>query len=715
MIISSLLLTIVETKSQKTQKNSRSVTDKKAQKVRKHGEVCYHSVPHWEEKNGNFPCAKGLICRPPAKAKAPQGKPIAHKCFKDNKKNRVNGNITFSSKKNRSNEESYLFSITYRTPKRSGRENAEEGDFASAGEACAKSTPDFVAKQCVTGTTCRQRLEDKGTTGAASLCLPEELTKKGETCSRPISGYKTTKCVAGLVCRVSDNRLFSTMSGISSSCLEPVPLKKVNEACSLSVPCESGLTCKKEVQVQGKFYASDQPNKCHAGVVATINQKCSGSLPGDTRKTCAAGLDCRLTDDQMFQQYMTGISSYCLKPLVPSKVGEKCNDAKKCVAGLACNPPAANNGMVMKGATNVCQVDNLTASEGVQCANSSIQNYQKKICREGLVCRAKDNNGSSSSRKGAGKFCLPPATLGGLNEQCKSAVQGGATKQCQSIYNCQKKPSEINNKFANYYCLAQQMGTLNNVCSKPTPGFATLKCPTGSQCRLRDQDTQGTTLRTGISSYCVAAKPSIAREGQVCYRPTPGFVRLTCSEGLECKNTAEDVKAGKTGVSQICIKKNTNEVTVAGEGQDCAKATPGFTSKQCTAGTQCRPRAGQENMSGVTSICQKITGTINGMSIIVQETLKIGQTCGAGGAKGCPSGHACKRTYKSTAASTYCLLPSGLDGESYVPFVGLNNYCDDRTKPCTSGSKCTVMFDNSKICVARSYSYSGKPMGRRRK
>jgi len=713
MIISSLLLTIVETKSQKTQKNSRSVTDKKAQKVRKHGEVCYHSVPHWEEKNGNFPCAKGLICRPPAKAKAPQGKPIAHKCFKDNKKNRANGNIHFSSKKNRSNEESYLFSITYRTPKRSGRENAEEGDFASAGEACAHSIPNFVPKQCATGTTCRLRLEDIGTTGKASVCLPEELTKQGQTCSRPISGYKTTKCAAGLVCRVSDNNLFGPQkSGIDSLCLQPIPLKKVNEICNSKVPCESGLTCKPEVQVPGKFYPSDQPKKCHVAVGATLNQQCAASTPGFTRKTCAAGLDCRLRDDQLFSG-LSGTSKYCLTPLVPSKVGEKCNHKKLCVAGLACNPPPPVNGMVMQGAPNVCQVDTLTAGEGVQCANSSIQNFQKKICREGLVCRAKDNNGM---KKGAGKFCLSPATLGGLNEQCKSAIEGGATKQCQSIYNCQKKPSEINNKFAAYYCLAQQMGTLNNVCSKSTPGFAPLKCPTGSQCRLRDQDnTQGTTVRTGISSYCVAAKPNIAKEGQECYRPTPGFVRLTCSEGLECKNTAEDVKAGKTGVSQICIKKNTNEVTVAGEGQDCAKATPGFTSKQCTAGTNCRPRAGQENLSGVTSICQKITTTIDRTSIIVQETLKIGQTCGAGGAKGCPSGHACKRTYKSTAASTYCLLPSGLDGESYVPFVGLNNYCDDRTKPCTSGSKCTVMFDNSKICVARSYSYSGKPMGRRRK
>merc|ERR1712032_273204 len=194
-------------------------------KFRKHGDVCYHSVPHWEEKHGNYPCAKGLICRPPAKSNAPKGKPVPHKCFKDNKKNRVAGNIHFAPKKERMNEDNYLFSISYRSPKVIGRE--EEGDIAQLGEDCAKPIPEYKARKCVAGTTCRVKEEQKTLSGVTSHCLADDKAKENETCSRPIRDYKRKECVDGLDCRPDEQDLASGMKGVDSRCQKPLtPVKE---------------------------------------------------------------------------------------------------------------------------------------------------------------------------------------------------------------------------------------------------------------------------------------------------------------------------------------------------------------------------------------------------------------------------------------------------------------------------------------------------------
>merc|ERR1712032_1203872 len=207
----------------------------------------------------------------------------------------------------------------------------------------------------------------------------------------------------------------------------------------------------------------------------------------------------------------------------------------------------------------------------------------------------------------------------------------------------------------------------------------------------------------------------------------------------ECRNTDDDIRLGKTGVSSLCLKKKTNEIQVAGEGQDCAKAIPGYVSRQCTAGTVCAPRKGQEKMSGVTQICQKITMNGSGSSssttttttttrivngVVVSDNsvrkgsgeLKIGSKCQSGGPHPCPSGHTCKNAFKSHGSELkhfYCLLPSAFDSAGYTPFVGANNYCSDK-KPCTAGSRCLKVYDGTSVCIASRYSYRGDPIKRRR-
>jgi hypothetical protein len=633
MIISSNLIAIVDLKSTK---NSRSTTDKKSKKVRKHGEVCYHSVPHWEEKNGNFPCAKGLICRPPAKAKAPKGKPIPYKCFKDNKQNRSKGNIHFTSKKQRATEESYLFSITYKTPKISGRESTEEGDIAQSGQDCHQATPDYKPRTCVTGTTCKLRAQDQGKSGATSYCLADEA-KENEVCYKPILNFVKLTCATGLICRNTTADLKSGMKGISSYCLKPTAKAKINEQCmgngSTIAVCETGLACK------------EKPVDPNVKVMQTL-----------------------------------GKNKFCLK-------------------------------------------DDLSAYENEVC-NKSIRDYQKKNCvGAGLICRFKEED-MNSNKTGSNSYCLKPIVAAKLNEVCAEAMQGGIKKDCDKNLTCMKKPADLNNQLARSYCLATVKVGAGDVCQGGSS--AESNCPTGFVCRIKDASIQGTN-QTGQKSHClIKIAAATGTEGTICSRPITSFKTIQCKEGLECKPTAEDLKLGHTGISSFCQKKSNtaNEVTVAGEGQDCAKSTPGYVSKQCTAGTNCRPPKGKESMGGVTSICQKPNNldgnnynsqtTINKRSIVVEHTLVIGASCSSGGAKQCPSGHICKNSFKSNTNKTYCLLPSAFDSAGYTPFVGINNYCNS-TKKCTSGSTCTEVYDGTKVCIAKIYGYNGKPVARRRR
>ena len=626
MIICSNLVAIVDLKST----NTRSVTDKKSKKVRKHGEVCYHSVPHWEEKNGNFPCAKGLICRPPAKAKSPKGKPVPYKCFKDNRKNRSKGNIHFNSKKSRADAESTLFTISYKMPKISGRES-EEGDIAQLNEDCAKPIPNYKARNCVYGTTCKTKPEHMNQSGSTSYCLPDEA-KENETCYQSTRNYVPRTCVAGLECRFTTSDLASGQTGISKKCLKPKQLGKKDEQCT--------------------------------------------SMRGTVLLTCAAGLAC------------------LEKPVVP---GVKTLNMGK--------------------ATKYCLTDPTVGYENDVCSRST-PGFQKKNCITGLVCRQKEEY---LNETGHASLCLKPIVPLGLNEICKTFTKGAIAKQCDTRYECKKKAADANEISAPHYCLPTSKVPVpaGGKCNSGSSSSPNKNCAVGYSCRIKPEDVKGTN-QTGVASYCLAEyvnkqtirlggdssslPPMYISEGDICSRPVSTSIRFECRSGLECKPTAEDVKLGKTGVSSICQKKATaaNEVSIAGEGQICAKSTPGFESKQCTAGTVCKPTSMQ---SGVSSVCTKPTST----NTNVVPRLLIGETCSTGGAKECPSGHSCKPAFNSlTASKTYCLLPSAFDQPGYKPFVGLNNYCNN-TKLCTSGSTCTPVYDGSKVCIAKNYSELLRP------
>merc|ERR1712100_427511 len=73
---------------------------------------------------------------------------------------------------------------------------------------------------------------------------------------------------------------------------------------------------------------------------------------------------------------------------------------------------------------------------------------------------------------------------------------------------------------------------------------------------------------------------------------------------------------GMSGGSWICQKRPTGlkkrviieTHNLALEGQVCHRATPDFPKTTCVKGTVCKPRPGEENMSGASYICQaKVT------------------------------------------------------------------------------------------------------------
>lgn len=453
MIISSHLLEIVETKNKKT--NNKRTTKKIAKKFRNKGEICYHSIPHWEEKNGNLPCAKGLICRPPAKAKFNSGKPIAHKCFVDNKKGRSKGNIHFASKKQREDSDSYLFSISYSVPKRRGREANESSDnLAKEFDSCYSPTPNYIPRNCEVGYSCQYPAGKEDLKGASKLCLKDNIAKENEECSRPIPSFVTKKCEAGFVCKAKPAD--KNLQGVSSFCLRD----------STVVP---------------------------ANLVAKENEICRKPIPGFQAKDCPVGLECRIKDNT--PAGMTGVSSYCLKKQLPLKEGEACSSSipgfvrKDCPANLTCRIREADAGKT--GVTSYCMTkigsnEVTVAGEGQICANPNVIGFTTKPCTAGLTCRQKNLNGTEIYKTGDPMYCL--AVLNNINnvtqnlkigEKCSS----GGVSQCPTGHICKYSFGESS---GNTYCLLPSAFDtnaytpyvgINNDCS-----FAARKCTSGSMC-----------------------------------------------------------------------------------------------------------------------------------------------------------------------------------------------------------------------------------------
>mgnify|MGYP000968127209 CR=1 FL=1 len=561
LIIGSYLLASFSTKSyNKGNKNTK--------KFRNRGEVCYHSVPHWEEKNGNLPCKTGLICRPPLQHLKSGRSDIPHRCYLDNKKG-TKGNIHFTSKKQREDSDSYLFSISLKTPKKFARRSSEGNDLAKLGELCYSSTPGSQNKKCATGLECRSDAMDYNKMGSSSTCHSTVL-KEGE------------------ICNVSTNQLF------------------------IGGKCGEGLECnlQNNNNISGRQLQGATFTKCTKIQYAKEGEICSSSIQGIQSKTCAPDQECRVRAQDI---NLKGTSATCHRKIL--REGD------------------------------ICEVTGTSF---------------KKDCGEGLICKPKQNNNALP----AGKKIM-------INEQI--------------------------------VCRPMQIAKKGETCYKSTPDFERKQCEFGLECRL-PESSKGL---SGASSQCLTP---IAKEGEECYKSIPSYVKKECSHGLECRARGEDLQAGKTGVTMYCKssqQKNIITLEVAGVDQVCNKSTPGFTSKQCVAGTVCRIKDSQVGMTGVSMYC--LPGVSNGESSTTISSLKIGQKCSAGGSKQCPSGHACKYPIGEKTGNTYCLLPSAFDTPNYVPFVGVNNYCDITNKPCTSGSTCTRVYDGTNVCVATSYDLNGNP------
>lgn len=428
LIIGSHLFTLIETRNSIKSR----LTKKNKQKYRKAGQVCYHSVPHWEEKNGNLPCQKGYICRPPSGAIEKKGKPVPFKCFKDNKKG-WKGPIHFASKKQREDSDSYLFEIytPHKISIKNSRESSEESTYAvlitREGDSCGNSGS--VNRVCDEKYVCRLPQDKSGGKDSDKQCL-KPLAQQNEVCYQPISNFKTKECVKPFTCRPGKSSY--GVSGSGSSCLEPFKLGKKDEECanfrgSKYRDCEPGLVCKDKPASANDKIKTEGTKTCQGGLtgnfIAKAGEACYQSTPNYVPKKCPDGYQCRFEDSQGVS--LSGSTAKCLKNRVDgnselANEGDVCryenSDFRvlQCRTGLQCMKmySSAHNQTVSRvyrcikferGGGN----DNDTISivgEGQVCSKPT-PGFKSKACSSGLVCRVKETDMRLS---GVSSYCLPP-------------------------------------------------------------------------------------------------------------------------------------------------------------------------------------------------------------------------------------------------------------------------------------------------------------------
>lgn len=390
--------------------------------------------------------------------------------------------------------------------------------------------------------------------------------------------------------------------------------------------------------------------------------------------------------------------------------------------------------------------------KGMDCDNPNGQGFKEKQCKPGHIC----------FKGGMSKYTCHVQENAKADEVCYQSLPTFVPKKCPNGYECKGRPQDRGMTGVGSYCLkaaVSNSANANEVCFNSTPNFQPKTCPTGYECRFKRAELSAG--MTGISKYCLKPESDVAQEGEVCFEElVKNFEKKRCADpSLSCTllttsahgakknttwrcirmgNTNPDVAkegdicsdtskpnwhrkcadsslecltfytsahgAQNTGIGR-CTKKggnsgNTNQIEEVGEGQVCNKPIPNFTPKKCTAGLVCRVKESQKTLSGVSAYCFKPSSDTKPSDM----PITIGGKCGGNDPRGCPSGHICKQTIGDKQGSTYCLMPSMLDKAGYKPFVGLNNYCDTATKPCSPGSTCRLMFDGSRICVANSLS-----------
>jgi len=235
---------------------------------------------------------------------------------------------------------------------------------------------------------------------------------------------------------------------------------------------------------------------------------------------------------------------------------------------------------------------------------------------------------------------LPSIQMGGeVGEVCSRPIRGFIPVLCKKGLVCQPRPEDLAKhlKGVSSYC---QLPTINikplplpikiniategNVCHKAVPNFPKTECVGGTECRPRpgQEGLKGGSWicqkRMKIGKDTLPPRPlpaiRIAKPGKICHRAVPNFPKTLCTEGFECK--PRPGRENFSGGSFICQPKMKiggdtlpprplPAVRIARAGEVCHKAIPNFPKTVCENGFSCKPRSGEESLSGVSFICQK--------------------------------------------------------------------------------------------------------------
>lgn len=731
---------------------------------RKLGEICYHSVVGWGDKNKDIECAKGLICRPPIKKnKTKAAKNLPFRCFKDNIKGKTRGNIEFASKKQRMQENSFLYRIKVPILHKKGRE--EEG-LPKAGENDKCQDPNdrtFQARPCVEGFVCRRKNSQINMTGVPSYCMrlsiagneevcfiegypetrrqcehgleckklpdngrvtinknyycvPNDTALRGEDCYRSTLGYKVRECETGYECKYKVQDQVSGAKGVAKYCIKKGEEEYVQPGGICKSPlsgkefkCAQGHECKGK-EFKGKVY--NDIKTCNIEKVVGpdgVGEYEACSSQSGLQRYCKSGLSCRNPPKEVEQRLklQNNITKICISDNI-ALPGEKCQHAvrgfltKQCTEGYYCKSSQPG----LSGAPSICSKKVSVANEGEECYQAIINYKRIKCANDSLECRVPDDQ---IGKGGAVHKCLKKKDkiyneVVGVGQICNQITINYQAKKCDNGLEC--KPKE--NQLGTYYCQAKEenmeVAKAGEVCDRSVNvGFKRKKCPANYECKA-------ISFKSGVDSTCQKiTKEETVGYGVECLRPVLGYIPKKCAGELVCRT-----KPGETrkGVSSYCLEADKPDQNEEEDyGGLCAKSiNDGFKPKKCKKGLVCRTR---EKETGVSSFCLYPLNGGNGSSSKIKikintttdsstsTTIRVGGKCSSGSYKSCESGHSCKFSIGSTSGNTYCLLPSAFDRPDYVPFVGVNNFCNETNKRCAAGSRCVRVYDNTKVCTPR--------------
>lgn len=176
------------------------------------------------------------------------------------------------------------------------------------------------------------------------------------------------------------------------------------------------------------------------------------------------------------------------------------------------------------------------AKSGEVCSQP-IPNFEEKKCQSGFECRLEDSK-INSGIKGASKVCLSvesrPITVK-IGESCHEFTEVVSPRHI-----CPER-SECINKVCKSSGLQKseevRLATPGQVCYQSTPGFKKVKCPEGYECRLRDKHINSHMM--GVASVClsIATKPIFVKTGESCHLVENSEVpNRLCPDGELCHN-----------------------------------------------------------------------------------------------------------------------------------------------------------------------------------